>query len=65
MNLAISEEERQLILLALAKLSLERPGWDFACHSIALKMDNVDSSGRAEMYDGFCRSRNKTVPVIR
>ena len=26
----ISEEQRQMILLALSKLRIERPGWDYA-----------------------------------
>jgi len=42
-----------MILLALAKLSLERPGWDAALNELALKMDNRDTKGRAEMYDNF------------
>src|SRR6185312_17076508 len=38
-SLTLDEEERQSVLLALAMLSLERPGWDDALNRIALKMD--------------------------
>jgi hypothetical protein len=36
MVLRVTEEERQLILLALAELSLSRPGWDDALRRIAV-----------------------------
>ena len=49
---AFAEEERQAVLLALAKLSLERPGWDYFLNSIAIKMDNVKND-RAEMFESF------------
>jgi len=48
----VTEEERQLLLLALAKLSLERPGWDDVCNRLALKFDAPDD-GRARLYDVF------------
>jgi len=51
------EIDRQLLLLALAKLSLERPGFDYALNRFALKYDNGDK--RAEMYDQF-REMHKT-----
>lgn len=63
LNVAITEGERQLILLALAKLSIERPGWDDALNQLALKMDN-EAEGlegvRAEMYDSFRRLDRNT-----
>ena len=49
----LSEEERQLIVLALAKLSVARPGWDDVLNRIALKMDRPTGEGRASMYDDF------------
>jgi hypothetical protein len=52
MDLIIGESDRQAIILALARLSRERPGWDFMLNEIACKMDNV-AEGRAEMYDRF------------
>lgn len=54
MRVELEEGERQATLLALAKLSLERPGWDYMLNVIALKMDN-QSDGRAVMYDRFRR----------
>jgi hypothetical protein len=51
-TIVLDESERQAVLLALAKLSLERPGWDDMLNRIALKMDNA-SAGRAQMYDSF------------
>ena len=52
------ESERQLVLLALAVLSLENPGFDFALNEIAVQFDNVEA-GRAVMYDEFRRLRTK------
>jgi hypothetical protein len=52
MKLDIDEGERQLILLALAVLSLDNPGFDYALNEIAKKMDNVEND-RAQMYDQF------------
>lgn len=51
-NLPLTEEQRQLVLLALARLALEHPGFDDALNGIALGLDN-NVNGRAEMYDGF------------
>jgi hypothetical protein len=45
----IDEEQRQIILLALARLSIECPGWLWAIEQIAVKMDNRDGDGRPEM----------------
>lgn len=46
------ESERQAVLLALAHLAIERPGWDYMLSQIALKMDN-EVGGRPEMFDQF------------
>jgi hypothetical protein len=54
MTLEIEEGQRQLILLALAILSLERPGFHNALNTIALKIDN-NVEGAAEMYHSFRR----------
>jgi hypothetical protein len=52
MVVEIGEEERQMVLLALAHLSIERPGWDHALNEIALLIDN-GRDGRALLYDQF------------
>lgn len=57
MFLEIEENERQMILLALAELSLSRPGFDYAINNIAMQFDNVEN-GRAKTYDEF-RELNK------
>ncbi len=43
----VSEEQRQALLLALAKLTLERPGWDDFLAGIAERLQ-----GRA-MFEQF------------
>ena len=48
----LTEGDRQLVLLALAVLALESPGFDCALNEIAKQIDNVQD-GRAEMYDRF------------
>lgn len=52
MTVEFSEEERQIVLQALAQLAVARPGWDNVLNQIALKMDN-NQEGRAQMFDGF------------
>ncbi len=47
-----SEEDRQMMILSFAKLSVERPGWDYALNLLSLKWDD-DVEGRARMYDQF------------
>lgn len=60
-RLLIAEDVRQVIIMGLAKLSMERPGWDDYLNGIALRMDNnqKDADGkftdRAEMYDSYRR----------
>lgn len=63
----LDEEERQMLLKALADLSRTNPGWDDALNRIALRVDN-DHRGRAEMYDGFrqlSRARPPTLEVLK
>jgi hypothetical protein len=48
----ITEEQRQIIVLALAQLSMKYPGWDYTCNEIASSIDNV-VEGRAKLYDDF------------
>jgi hypothetical protein len=51
----LSEEQRQMVLLALAKLALERPGWDYALGEV------VDLLSGRDMYEQFKRE----VPMKR
>jgi len=55
-TLDLEESDRQLVLLALAVLSLRSPGFDDALNRIAIRIDNV-SGERAKTYDNFrvCR----------
>ena len=48
----LDECDRQLLLMALAHLSIERPGWDYALNRLALQFD-IEADGRAAMYDQF------------
>lgn len=53
-RLDMDESQRQMILMALAHLSIERPGWDDALNRIALQIDNpIGGRLRGEMYDEF------------
>jgi hypothetical protein len=51
-TMSLSEADRQMVLLSLAHLSIERPGWEPALHALALQIDN-QSEGRAVLFDGF------------
>jgi hypothetical protein len=44
----ISEEERQMMLLAIAKLSIERPGWYWTLGQLAEKLGD---RGRTEFEE--------------
>lgn len=59
MTYTFEEEERQLLLLAIAELSLERPGWDDTLGRIA---DNFH--GR-KMFDEFKRVNADRVKASR
>lgn len=65
-QLELEEEERQMVLMALAQLAVRRPGWDYALNHIALRIDNrvglpdrataevpEGHESRAEMFDKF------------
>jgi hypothetical protein len=67
-QLSLDEGDRQLLLLAMAVLSLENPGFDYALNEIAKRIDNVVPTpddtvqgGRAKMYDEFRVGRRKPV----
>lgn len=57
--LELGESDRQLVLMALAHLSLRYPGFDYALNLVARKIDNesIENPGRAAMFDGFRKSR--------
>lgn len=57
----LDDSDRQLVLCALALLSVERPGWDSALNEIAQRMDNVKYA-RAQMYDSFRKLRLQENP---
>lgn len=56
MTLDLKEADRQLVLLALAQLSLCSPGFDAALNRVALQID-TENGGRAVIYDEFRRLR--------
>lgn len=41
-DVTLKEEERQIILLALAHLAIERPGWSDAIEELAGKLDGAE-----------------------
>ena len=59
-TVALEEGERQAVLLALAELSLARPGWVPFLEGIAMKMDN-HLEGKAEMFEAFRHNYSNTV----
>lgn len=46
-DLKLDEHDRQLVILALATLAYERPGWDQACRNV------VDPIDPTHLYDDF------------
>jgi hypothetical protein len=57
-DVSLSEEQRQLLLMALADLACARPGWDSALSDIALKFDRL-REGRPALYEDFIRLRRE------
>ena len=51
MTVELNEGQRQLLLLALAHLAVARPGWNYACHEIALKADAA--AGPQSLFERF------------
>jgi hypothetical protein len=51
-TLRLDEGNRQMVLMALAHLAVERPGWDDALNRLALQIDNAEG-GRASLYESF------------
>lgn len=62
--LPLAEEDRQLVLMALAALSLDCPGFDDALNRVALRIDN-NEAGRAGMYDAFRVTRARALREVR
>jgi hypothetical protein len=65
-KLELDESDRQMVLMALAHLSVSRPGWDDALNRIALRIDNM-IEGRADLYDRFrkLKADEKTEEAVR
>lgn len=51
-RLELDEADRQMVLLALARLSIARPGWAIALKKIALQIDD-EREGSAVMFEQF------------
>lgn len=51
MALPLDESDRQLVILALARLAGERPGWRDALARIALRIDNRRADGEPETFE--------------
>jgi len=56
MTITIDESQRQMILLALAHLAVERPGWLYACGETAKTMDHIEAD-RPKLFDEFHKLR--------
>ena len=59
-TITIDEGERQAILLAMAHMTVERPGWEYMYTEIAKKMDNV-IAGVPELYTRMLLLRRQRV----
>jgi hypothetical protein len=49
----MEESQRQMTLLALAKLAIERPGWTWALEQIALLMDDPAPDGKPLLFEAL------------
>ncbi len=56
-KLELSEEHRQIVILALAELALERPGWKWPIEEIVSKLSSPVAVDDAQiMFDRFKHS---------
>ena len=65
-NLVLSEEDRQMLLMALAHLAVERPGWDHALGEIAARIDNPGPElylAFKDMHESAAREREATEKI--
>lgn len=60
----LEEGERQMVLMALAHLAVERPGWDDALQRLAMQLDN-EQNNRPQMYDEFRKMHRIAVVAER
>lgn len=64
----LEEGNRQMVLLALATLANQRPGFLWALEQIALKMDNAektDDGVRPEMFTRLRElNRDRETPIL-
>ena len=51
-RLDLTEDERQMVLMAMAHLAVERPGWAQRFYLLALQIDD-QRDGRPLMFDEF------------
>jgi len=52
------EADRQIIVLALAHLAFERPGWHWTCRGMA-----VERFGAGPMFDEFLQNHKRAIAV--
>lgn len=62
LTVTIDEEDRQMIVLALAKLSIERPGWHWTLGRLAALFSTAPDieNGRA-LFEQFREIHNRSV----
>ena len=53
--LPLEEGQRQMLLMALAHLAVERPGFSYALEEMAKPIDNRDQEGGPELMRKFAR----------
>lgn len=49
MNYDLEQSDRQMVLLALAELSIRRPGWNYAAREVAKKL-GVEAETMFDMF---------------
>lgn len=60
-QVSLYEGQRQMIIIALAELSIDRPGWTNALEEIAMLMDNKDENGYAEMFEKLRQNHTRNL----
>ena len=64
-RLELDEGDRQLVLMALAHLAVERPGWEHWCENVAGPIDAKDEAGGPKLMREFAKMHREAPFDVR
>ena len=64
-TLELTDSDRQVVLMALAHLMVERPGWDSWIEGIARPIDEKDTNGGPKLLREFAKMHQEAPFDVR